>query len=655
MPDGKKRSDLDLLEEIREGNYDLFGVIWRRHHGSIVRYVAKNFRDIDAEDIASQVFVETLSAIQRGSGPTSNVRAYLYRAARNHGAEHSRVQAHQLPEDISELLDSALMPKMDDPEIVGNWVLHTAFLKLSDKQRQVLWLMDVESLPPRQVAPVVGMKPNAVSVLAYRARKSLYAFLITEHLQRPQLAADCKAGLEHYASMVAGVSGKNEKKHLSAHLKGCKDCGETIQEAHSSWRRLDSNFVPLAALLSAEGLTEAWSAAVPSGSTPVSRAARLKIVGAIVAAVLCLSLPFLMQKTSTNTAQPLLESSAPTPPTPAENPSTAPTANSPPPTGPGAPASPPTQPSGTDEDAPSITSAAPGPEVSLSTEPDAGPTSSGNPSAPSSSAPATSHTATPSPSPAVGDVAPPTFTAATWNEDKGSVRIAGNGPANQVVKVWASDEPETSAETVPVDAAGHWSLDVPAEDWERKEFSARTLDRLEHQSSDVVEFKTAPPRIKLSRPTAEISQKTRAKVSGQACVACKVDVLAEDGTVFATATPDARGRWEASLTGWDPVASPTLRAVSRKKSFTSEHSAPAPLTPSISSSFSNQKQTVLRLRGIPGRRFSVTTTDKGTALATGEFSASGEATVALSPDESPHRSTRYCDIHDRCSPRSEAN
>jgi hypothetical protein len=48
-----------------------------------------------------------------------------------------------------------------------------AFASLPQRWRMVLWHTEMEGETPAQVAPLLGMTPNSVSALAYRARKRL--------------------------------------------------------------------------------------------------------------------------------------------------------------------------------------------------------------------------------------------------------------------------------------------------------------------------------------------------------------------------------------------------------------------------------------------------------------------------------------------------
>ncbi|MDR6688248.1 DNA-directed RNA polymerase specialized sigma24 family protein [Arthrobacter sp. 1088] len=61
-----------------------------------------------------------------------------------------------------------------------------ALQSLPERWQKVLWYTDVLQYKPREIAPLLGIAPNAVSALVLRARKGLraaYAELLNTHNQ----------------------------------------------------------------------------------------------------------------------------------------------------------------------------------------------------------------------------------------------------------------------------------------------------------------------------------------------------------------------------------------------------------------------------------------------------------------------------------------
>ena len=72
----KALSDLELLQQVRNGDETAFTELYARHH-AVARRVASTFRcRADADDLVNEAFVKVLGALRRGHGPTDAFRAY---------------------------------------------------------------------------------------------------------------------------------------------------------------------------------------------------------------------------------------------------------------------------------------------------------------------------------------------------------------------------------------------------------------------------------------------------------------------------------------------------------------------------------------------------------------------------------------------------
>jgi hypothetical protein len=81
----------------------------------------------------------------------------------------------------------------------------------------------VEGLSPAQIAPVLGMTPNAVAVLAHRAREGLRRRYLQQHVavaDRPE----CRWAGDRLGAHVRGRLGGRDVTRMVAHLRGCGDC-----------------------------------------------------------------------------------------------------------------------------------------------------------------------------------------------------------------------------------------------------------------------------------------------------------------------------------------------------------------------------------------------------------------------------------------------
>ena len=76
--------------------------------------------------------------------------------------------------------------------------------------RTVLWLTEVEGLSPAEVSRRIGIKPNAVAALAYRARKGLREAYLQAHLEA-EASEECRATVGRLGHYVRGELAEKER------------------------------------------------------------------------------------------------------------------------------------------------------------------------------------------------------------------------------------------------------------------------------------------------------------------------------------------------------------------------------------------------------------------------------------------------------------
>lgn len=177
-------ADEELAQLTRTGAVDTFGHLYARHWPAGLAFAKRLAGNTsDAEDIASEAFVKIIAALRAGKGPSGPFRPYLFRTIRSCAADHWSARDHQTrvmeivpePEEDPRL---ALLLEANDRALVVQ-----AFVGLPARWQTVLWYLDVMEETPRTVAPLMGLKPNAVSSLATRARRGLRHAFLQAHLQ----------------------------------------------------------------------------------------------------------------------------------------------------------------------------------------------------------------------------------------------------------------------------------------------------------------------------------------------------------------------------------------------------------------------------------------------------------------------------------------
>ncbi len=167
---GTAKPDIELVIKVRDGDPVAMAQLWRQHFPSACGAARRIAGCLDPSDAASEAFMATVRAIRSGHGPvTGSFRAYVCsvatRLAVRESVRRSVLERWDLHHHaaVDSVEDISFAPTELDPGVIG-WD------QLPERWRRVLWLTVVERRTPADVAEKVGMTPNAVAALAYRAR-----------------------------------------------------------------------------------------------------------------------------------------------------------------------------------------------------------------------------------------------------------------------------------------------------------------------------------------------------------------------------------------------------------------------------------------------------------------------------------------------------
>lgn len=136
------------------------------HGDSILRLCALYLRDrVLAEDAAQETFLRAYRAIDRFRGESS-VKTWLTRIAINVCKDMSHKRSRQ-PLILEKIPESISDPAYGDDSVLNEVML------LPPKYRAVILLRYYQQLDTREIAKVLGVTRNAVSVRLNRAREML--------------------------------------------------------------------------------------------------------------------------------------------------------------------------------------------------------------------------------------------------------------------------------------------------------------------------------------------------------------------------------------------------------------------------------------------------------------------------------------------------
>ena len=238
-------SDDELVLATRAGDSKAFGVLWDRHSPAALRAARSITSSIDPEDLVSEAFAKTFSAIRNGGGPTDAFRPYIFAAVRSAAATWGGKQKDVV---ALEYIDELPVEHTDDSLdlLSDKALLTTAFKDLPERWRTLLWYLEVEGMKPREIAPLMGMTPNAVSVLAARAREGFKLAWLQAHIKEPGRDPECRWTCER-------IVAQGRKRHVAradrarfdAHLERCTRCTMASAEIERASSKLRAVLLPV--------------------------------------------------------------------------------------------------------------------------------------------------------------------------------------------------------------------------------------------------------------------------------------------------------------------------------------------------------------------------------------------------------------------------
>lgn len=163
------------IDGLRRLDPQTIGAIYDRYFSEVYRYVRYRINeDTTAEDIASDVFVRLLEAVQRRQGPQSNLKGWLFATASNVVNDHLRRQYHRPTEELSESMpDEAASIHAEVDLRERNREVRAAYDQLTTEQQHVLALRFGLGLSLEETALLMKKNANAIKALQFRALASL--------------------------------------------------------------------------------------------------------------------------------------------------------------------------------------------------------------------------------------------------------------------------------------------------------------------------------------------------------------------------------------------------------------------------------------------------------------------------------------------------
>jgi len=187
---GDSRTDEELYRRYAEGDERAFRVLLDRHGGSVLGYLTRFLGDREmATDLTQDVFLKVVTAAGDFRGESS-FRTFLFRIVRNLCIDALRSR-NRRPEARAKSLDGPAGKDGDDRtlgEVVSGHAmtgaqrtlsgelskaLESGLVRLTDEQREVFLMREVEGLRFPEIAGILGLNENTVKSRMLHAVRSL--------------------------------------------------------------------------------------------------------------------------------------------------------------------------------------------------------------------------------------------------------------------------------------------------------------------------------------------------------------------------------------------------------------------------------------------------------------------------------------------------
>jgi RNA polymerase sigma-70 factor (ECF subfamily) len=165
-----------LVQGARRGDAEAFARLYRRFHGPVFGYLlARIGNGVEAEDMASEVFVEAARRMRGFSGSADAFAGWLFTIARHDLVDRGRAARRRTVEPVADVPD---VERVSDPaeevlEHLDADRVRSAMARLTDDQREVLLLKFAGGLSNEETAAAVGKPVGAVKSLQHRGLAAL--------------------------------------------------------------------------------------------------------------------------------------------------------------------------------------------------------------------------------------------------------------------------------------------------------------------------------------------------------------------------------------------------------------------------------------------------------------------------------------------------
>ncbi|MGG1876953.1 MULTISPECIES: RNA polymerase sigma factor [Paenibacillus] len=174
-------TDSQLIQEIKQGNVELYSELMRRYQRKILAFVYHMLKssgmEVMAEDLCSETFYKAFRSLSSFREVDASFSTWLYTIARNTVLSELRKQrSGTLSLEESGVVPIAPNEGAPEQAILRSERVHMvreAIKKLPEKQRSALILREYDQLDYQEIADILGQSVSSVKSLLFRARGSV--------------------------------------------------------------------------------------------------------------------------------------------------------------------------------------------------------------------------------------------------------------------------------------------------------------------------------------------------------------------------------------------------------------------------------------------------------------------------------------------------
>lgn len=175
-------SDKDLIQQILNGDIDLFEEIINRHKEKIFKIISSHIPVQNVEEVASDVFFKIYKGLQnfKNDSPFSHyISVIAVNTCRDYwksvySKKETNVSSFQEGLDnIIENQSSGVTPEDNILENERKRFLYRAIDTLNENERTVINMMYIEERSILDVANILNMTESNIKIISFRARKKL--------------------------------------------------------------------------------------------------------------------------------------------------------------------------------------------------------------------------------------------------------------------------------------------------------------------------------------------------------------------------------------------------------------------------------------------------------------------------------------------------